>query len=118
MSSLQRFLSARSLIFYQSHFSLDLHIRFEYKNHQDHKVIRKVVGREAQALVWLHEAGPKGITTREARHWAWSLSGYVHDLRHVHGLSIRTVNELHNGGWHGRYVLESSIEILPNKPTV
>ncbi len=90
---------------------------FQYKNHQDHKVIRKVVGREAQALMWLHEVGPKGITTREARHWAWSLSVYVHDLRHIHGLSIRTVNEAHNGGWHGRYVLESPIVILQHKPT-
>lgn len=89
---------------------------FQYKDAHDKKLLRKVIGREAQTLLWLHEAGPKGITAAEVRHWAWRLSAYVHDLRHVYELSIQTVNETHNGGWHGRYILESSIAILQYQP--
>jgi hypothetical protein len=92
-------------------------IWFKYKG-SDHKVIYQVVGREAQTLLWLYKAGKSGITAAEVSCWALRLSAYVYELRHQYGLSIRTDHDLHNGGWHGRYVLESSIEILPNNPTV
>jgi len=55
--------------------------------------------------------GNRDVTALEVATWAYRLGAYVHTLRHRHGLSIETRRELHEGGWHGRYVLCSPVAI-------
>ena len=70
-----------------------------------------VTGQVAKALVALVERGVGGVTALEVNSWAYRLGAYVHTLRHEYGLAIETVRELHEGGWHGRYVLHSPVSI-------
>ena len=70
-----------------------------------------VSGQVAKALAALLSAGAAGVTALEVNSWAYRLGAYVHTLRHDHGLAIETVRELHEGGWHGRYVLRSPVTI-------
>lgn len=70
-----------------------------------------VHGRLAQTLLCLDRAKNKGVTAAEMSSWALRLSAYVHKLRQKYGLEIRMEKEKHDGGWHGRYVLESQIEL-------
>jgi hypothetical protein len=70
------------------------------------------VGQEAKALLALLKAGAKGCTSLEVASWAYRFGAYVHDLRHVHGLAIKTQREEHEGGWHARYVLASPVTIM------
>ena len=70
-----------------------------------------VSGQVAKALVALLSAGAAGVTALEVNSWAYRLGAYVHTLRHDYGLAIETVRELHEGGWHGRYVLRSPVSI-------
>lgn len=72
-----------------------------------------VTGRDAWALLQLVEAGERGCTPLDNPGPRWS--GYVHNLRHVHGLDIETIHEAHGGpyaGTHARYVLRSLVEIV------
>lgn len=73
----------------------------------------KVSGQTARALQELIAAGQRGITALEVSTWALRLAAYVRDLRKL-GLSIDTIRERHNelGDWHGRYVLQSPVEIV------
>lgn len=71
-----------------------------------------VKGQTARALMALVEAGLKGRTALEVSTWAYRFSAYCFDLRHLHGLSIRTDREEHPGGWHGRHVLENTVRIV------
>lgn len=70
-----------------------------------------VSGQVANALAALLSAGAAGVTALEVNSWAYRLGAYVHTLRHDYGLAIETVRELHEGGWHGRYVLRSPVSI-------
>lgn len=79
--------------------------------HPSHVSRFSVTGQTAKALLALIEAGPRGITALEADAWAYRLAAYCHVLRQRHGLSIRTEREPHPGGWHGRYVLETPVQI-------
>ena len=75
----------------------------------------EVVGRFAQTLRALVEAGPKGVTALDLAHWAVRLSHYVWVLRHRHGLHIDMVEDRHGGdypGKHGRYFLRSQIRLI------
>jgi hypothetical protein len=72
-----------------------------------------VTGRDAWALLELLKAGSRGCTPMDAPGPRWS--GYVHKLRHRHGLAIETIHESHRGafpGNHARYILRSTLEIL------
>lgn len=69
-----------------------------------------VRGQTARSLVALHRAGPRGITALELSSWAFRLAHYIMELRRL-GLDIETVREPHPGGWHGRYVLHTQIEM-------
>lgn len=71
-----------------------------------------VFGQTAKALVALEAAGPAGRTALEVASWAYRFGAYVWTLRHEHRLSIETRREEHEGGWHARYVLASSVEVL------
>jgi len=72
----------------------------------------EVTGQNAKALLALVAAGPRGITSLECGTWAFRLAAYCHILRHDYGLAVRTEREEHPGGWHGRHVLETPVEIL------
>ena len=72
-------------------------------------------GRDAQTLTALVYAGPIGITALDIAHWAVRLSHYIFKLRHVYGLDIAMVEEMHGGdypGRHGRYVLRSQVRLI------
>ena len=72
-----------------------------------------VNGKIARTLSALVKAGAKGITALELSNtWALRLGHYVFVLRREHGLNIQTLREDHDGGWHGRYVLHTPVEIL------
>ncbi|MDH2402023.1 hypothetical protein QCM77_18960 [Bradyrhizobium sp. SSUT18] len=74
--------------------------------------LQTFAGREAWTLRHLVNAGPQGLTTID--HPAPRWSHYVYKLRRA-GLSISTDYEAHKGdfpGSHGRYRLETAIEIV------
>ena len=71
-----------------------------------------VKGQKARTLVALVSAGGAGVTALEMSSWALRLAAYVKPLRDDFGLSIETVRELHDGGWHGRYVLHTPVSIV------
>ncbi len=71
--------------------------------------VRGQTGKSLRALV---NAGDKGVTALEVTCWALRFAAYCHDLRHKHGLTIETLREDHDGGWHGRHVLRSPVTIL------
>lgn len=73
-----------------------------------------VKGQEARTLLALCDAGARGITALEVSTWALRLAHYCLKLR-KQGLSIPMEREDHAGpvkGWHGRYRLETQVEIL------
>jgi hypothetical protein len=71
-----------------------------------------VRGQTAKALVALINCGDRGVTALEAESWAYRLAVYCYDLRRDHGLVIRCAREEHEGGWHGRHVLETPVRIV------
>jgi hypothetical protein len=77
------------------------------------RLVYEVVGREAETIIALVDAGPRGITSLEAFRagWAVRLSAYVFDLRAM-GVPIRSTREQHEGGSHARYTLEGQVEIV------
>lgn len=68
-------------------------------------------GQTARSLQALVTAGKAGVTALEVSSWALRFAAYCHDLKHKHGLAIRTDREQHDGGWHGRHVLETEVTI-------
>jgi hypothetical protein len=76
------------------------------------EVVRQAKGRVAQTLSALVLAGDNGVTAAEMSCWAYRLGAYVHLLRHDYSLDIITKREEHEGGWHGRYVLLTAVEII------
>ncbi|MES2119721.1 MAG: hypothetical protein V4513_03990 [Pseudomonadota bacterium] len=74
-----------------------------------------VAGQEAKALLALVSAGSDGRTALEVASWAYRFGAYVWKLRHRYGLAIETRRELHEGGWHARYVLASPVTIAPGE---
>jgi hypothetical protein len=80
---------------------------------QDRKArIIEVRGQTAKALVTLVAAGGQGCSALEVSDWAYRFAAYCYELRHRYGLAIRTDREGHPGGWHGRHVLETAVEII------
>ncbi len=71
-----------------------------------------LTGRNAWALLELYKADAQGCTPIENPAPRWS--GYVYNLRRLHGLEIETIHESHGGpfaGTHARYVLRSRVII-------
>jgi len=77
-------------------------------------VKRKVTSpKQIKTLKALVRRGYKGVTALELSNtWALRLADYVFQLRRGFDLNIETVREEHEGGWHGRYVLITNVEIL------
>jgi len=88
-----------------------LSVTAKYNDGEQDKVFT-VKGQTAKSLMALVEAGDKGRTAQETASWAFRFAAYCHNLIHNHGLSIRMDREKHEGGWHGRHVLETPVEIL------
>ena len=75
--------------------------------------IQSANGKEALTMLALVAAGPRGITSLETfkAGWAVRLAAYVGDLRKM-SVVISTTREAHDGGSHGRYILQSPVEIV------
>ena len=69
-------------------------------------------GQEGKTLLALVRAGSAGCTAQEVSDWSFRFAAYVFQLLHRFGLVIETVRERHPGGWHGRYVLLSKVNIV------
>lgn len=69
-----------------------------------------VSGQTARALLALIHAAGRGVTALEVSTWALRLAAYVHSLRRL-GLAVSMLREPHPGGWHGRYVLASPVQL-------
>ena len=88
-------------------------VRFRVRYGDGTMVERTIMGRQtARTLAALVHREAVGVTALEMSGWALRLSAYVHVLRHRHGLDIVTLSEAHDGGEHGRYVLQTPVEIL------
>ncbi len=74
--------------------------------------IRSASGREGETLLLLVKHGKAGVTAFAFRGGpAFRLSAYIKNLRDM-GLEIETLREPHDCGWHGRYVLHSTVTVL------
>ena len=80
--------------------------------------VRQALGREAQTLIALVDAGPRGITSIVTFRagWAARLSAYIFDLKKM-GVPIEATRESHDGGSHARYRLAAHVEILHRSDT-
>jgi len=72
----------------------------------------EVRGQTARAVLALVEAGKRGVTALECSTWGYRLAAYCYDPRRDHGLAVRCDREEHPGGWHGRHVLDTPVEIV------
>jgi hypothetical protein len=72
----------------------------------------EVRGQTARALVALAESGERGVAALESSTRAFRLAAYCYVLRHDHGLAIRCDRDEDPGGWQGRHVLETPVEIV------
>jgi hypothetical protein len=88
----------------------------------DEEIVFVLKGQKAKTLKSLVENGEKGCTALEiCKTFALRLSEYIRALRSDglaggFNLNIITNKEFNPVGWHGRYVLTDTVEILPNKP--
>ena len=75
--------------------------------------LQTATGPEAQTIIALIKAGPKGITSLETFQagWAVRLGAYVFDLKKM-GVPIVTTREAHDGGKYGRYTLSGPVELV------
>jgi hypothetical protein len=84
----------------------------------DQEVVFKLKGQKAKTLKALIENGDDGCTALQiAKTFALRLSEYVRALRNDslaggYNLNIITKKELHDGGWHGKYVLCDQVEVV------
>jgi len=73
----------------------------------------RVTGQEAHTLALLVEKGATGIVAYDFRGGPpFRLPAYTHNLIRRHRLVIETRREAHEGGWHGRFILHTPLEIV------
>jgi hypothetical protein len=71
-----------------------------------------VTGQEARTLALLVEKGVQGVVAYDFQGGPpFRLPAYTHNLIRHHRLIIETRREAHDGGWHGRFVLHTPVEI-------
>lgn len=76
-----------------------------------------VRGQEAKTLQLLIDKGKAGVVAYDFIGGPpFRLPAYTWALMKRHGLIIETVRESHEGGWHGRFVLHSPVEIVTDTP--
>jgi hypothetical protein len=78
-------------------------------------------GQEAKTLLLLTEKSTAGVVAYDFTGGPpFRLPAYTWALMRNHGLNIETLREQHEGGWHGRFVLHTPVEIVavndPAKP--
>jgi len=67
----------------------------------------------ARTIIALVENVKLGVTSLELSNtWAVRLSQYIKDLRDKHGLDIEMVREENSHHWHGRYFLQTPVDIV------
>jgi hypothetical protein len=81
-----------------------------YKN--DKEIYHNINGKVAKSLICLIVAGNTGITVLSVSSWAFRLAAYIHILRSKYDIDIITIDEPHDGGTHGRYILKDKVEII------
>jgi hypothetical protein len=70
-------------------------------------------GQEGRTLVLLHQKAMTGVVAYDFTGGPpFRLPAYVWSLKRKHGLVIETKHVPHDGGWHGRFVLHTPIEII------
>lgn len=70
-------------------------------------------GQEARTLLLLKEKGQVGLVAYDFKGGPpFRLPAYCHSLIKHKRLSIETKRENHDGGWHGRFVLHTPVEII------
>jgi hypothetical protein len=70
-------------------------------------------GQEAKTLFLLKQKGAAGVQAYDFRGGPpFRLPAYCHSLIKHRGLHIETQRVNHEGGWHGRFVLHTPIEII------
>ncbi len=81
------------------------------------KGIVRANGREGEALLMLAKQGTVGVHAFDSPGGpAYRLAAYMHSLRRM-GIPIRTAREMHDGGWHARYICQTAIQILSKQDT-
>ena len=69
-------------------------------------------GQEGRTLLLLHEKASRGVVAYDFRGGPpFRLPAYTWSLKRKFGLNIETRRELHDGGWHGRFVMHTAVEI-------
>lgn len=81
-----------------------------------------VSGQEARTLSLLVQKGKTGLVAYDFQGGPpFRLPAYCHSLIKYKDLVIETRRENHDGGWHGRFVLHTPVEILelldPKRPS-
>jgi hypothetical protein len=72
-----------------------------------------VSGQEARTLALLIQKGKAGVVAFDfAGGPPFRLPAYCWSLQRNLGLTIQTLREPHQGGWHGRFVLHTPVEII------
>ena len=75
--------------------------------------LRTARGQEARTLLLLTEKAAAGVVAYDFRGGPpFRLPAYTWSLNRNHGLVIETRHENHDGGWHGRFVLHTQVEIV------
>jgi hypothetical protein len=70
-------------------------------------------GQEGRTLLLLYEKASRGVVAYDFRGGPpFRLPAYTWSLMRKFGLNIETRRELHDGGWHGLFVLHTPIEII------
>lgn len=88
----------------------ELSVEYQIENHDTNRGV--LTGRNAWALLELHNAGEDGCTPIDNPAPRWS--AYVFNLRQD-GVPIDTIHEAHKGafpGTHAKYVLSKPIRII------
>ena len=70
-------------------------------------------GQEGKTLLLLCQKGKDGVTAFDFKGGPpFRLPAYCWSLIRHQGLVIETVRVQHDGGWHGKFVLHTPVEIL------